>query len=69
MSKIVEGLEREANISVCISYEGDEYEYVMAESIFEEMMNLQMVREDMIKWLDARKDVITVDLSVDIKLA
>ena len=67
MSKYIQGLEREANVRVCIYHNDGEYEYVMKESIFDEMKQVAKTKADMIKWLDERKDVIAVDLSVDIR--
>jgi len=68
MSKYIQGLEREVNVRVCIYHDDGEYEYVMKESIFDEMkQEVTKTKAEMIKWLDGRKDVIAVDLSVDIK--
>lgn len=69
MSKLIEGLERDAIVRMTIVHKEEEHEFVLKEDLYIETMAVLHEKgvEELISFLENHKDVTEIDLSINIK--
>ena len=69
MSKLIEGLERDAIIRVTVTRDEEDYEYVVSEDILDEIQEVLNSKgiDGVIDFLDNNEKTVIIDISIAFK--